>query len=230
MKAVHALARVVFATIVVRRARMFCAHPKEKHMHVTRMASAVLAAVITFAAAPALSNSDAQQAADKPAVVTTPEVFNFDKLAAQAKEMLAKAKPGAGSVGATIAKYPGYYISLNARNKNGGGEFHKNWNDILIVLDGEGTEYTGGTMVDGKDAPGGEIRGTRLEGATAHPMHKGDFISIPSSTNHMQTVAPGHTLVVLAIKIDASNPAAASAALVDLMKQQSANAHAPAGR
>lgn len=196
-------------------------------MHATRMASAVLAAVTAFAAAPSLSVA---QQADKPAVVTTPEVFNFDKLAAQAKEMLANAKPGSGSVGATIAKYPGYYISLNARNKNGGGEFHKNWNDILIVLDGEGTEYTGGTMVEGKDAPGGEIRGTRLEGATAHAMHKGDFISIPSSTNHMQTVEPGHTLVVLAIKIDASNPAAASAAFLDLMKQQSANAHAPAGR
>lgn len=187
--------------------------------------SRALPAILAFSAALTLgaSSAAAQQPTDKP-IVNTPEVFNLEKLAAQGKELLAKAKAsGKDSVGITVSNYKGHYMTLNARVKSGGGEFHKNWNDFLIVLDGGGTELTGGTLVDGKAGSGpGEMRGTKLDGATSHTLHKGDFIHIPAGTNHQQLVGPGQTLTVLAIKVEAKD-AAGSAALMDLFNMQNAS-------
>jgi mannose-6-phosphate isomerase-like protein (cupin superfamily) len=92
---------------------------------------------------------------------------------------------------------------LSARTQSGGGELHKHFADFLIVIDGEGTELTGGTMVDGKEGPNGEVRGTHLEGATPHVLHKGDFIHIPAGTPHQAIEAPGQTITTYVIKVEA---------------------------
>jgi len=143
----------------------------------------------------------AQEAA-KPVITTTPEVLNFAELAERGKALLDKARAGSGSAGITLANYKGHYTMLTARTGSGGGELHARYSDFLIVLDGEGTEMTGGTMVEPKEGANGEIRGKTLEGATPHLLHKGDLIHIPAGTPHQAIEAPGQSIIIYVIKVE----------------------------
>ncbi len=145
--------------------------------------------------------ANAQDAA-KPAITTTPEVLNFAELAERGKALLEKARAGSGSAGITLAQYRGHYTMLTARTGSGGGELHAHYSDFLIVLDGEGTEMTGGTMVDPKEGANGETRGKTLEGATPHQLHKGDVIHIPAGTPHQAIEAPGQSIIIYVIKVE----------------------------
>jgi mannose-6-phosphate isomerase-like protein (cupin superfamily) len=136
-----------------------------------------------------------------PAMVTSPEVLNLDALAAQGEQLLAKARAGNGSTAITLANYKGHYTMLTARTKSGGGELHQHYADFLFVIAGEGTELTGGTMLNPKDLPDGEVRGTGLDGATPHILHKGDVIHIPAGTPHQAIEAPGQTITIYVIKV-----------------------------
>lgn len=136
-----------------------------------------------------------------PEIQTQAEVLNLDSLAEQGKALLEKARAGSGSAGITLANYRGHYTMLTARTKSGGGELHKHFADFLFVIDGEGTELTGGTMVNAKELAGGEIHGTGLEGATPHTLHKGDVIHIPAGTPHQAIEAPGQTITIYVIKV-----------------------------
>lgn len=144
------------------------------------------------------------QTAAEPAIQKMPEVLNMDQLAERGKALVEQAKSGSGSVGITLSRYPGHYTMLTARSKSGGAEVHGHFADFLIVVDGEGTELTGGTVVDPKTNPNDEIRGTRLEGATPHVLHKGDVIHIPAGTPHQAIEAPGQTITIFVIKVEES--------------------------
>jgi mannose-6-phosphate isomerase-like protein (cupin superfamily) len=175
-----------------------------------RVLSLACACLVTSPMWAAVKNG-AQVAGDaKPAVVTTPEVLNLDALAVQGRDLLEKAKAGTGSAGITLAQYDGHYTMLTARSQSGGGELHKHFSDFLFVVAGEGTELTGGTMVDPKEGANGEVRGTRLEGATPHALHKGDLIHIPAGTPHQAIEAPGQTITIFVIKVE--EPAATAGA------------------
>jgi mannose-6-phosphate isomerase-like protein (cupin superfamily) len=136
-----------------------------------------------------------------PVIVTTPEVLNLDALATQGEALLAKARAGNGSTGITLANYKGHYTMLTARTKSGGGELHQHYADFLFVIAGEGTELTGGTLLNPKDQPDGEVRGTGVEGATPHILHKGDVIHIPAGTPHQAIEAPGQTITIYVVKV-----------------------------
>ena len=142
------------------------------------------------------------QAAPQPPITTTPEVLNFAELAQRGKALLDQARQGSGSAGITLARYHGHYTMLTARSGSGGGEQHAHYSDFLIVLDGEGTEMTGGTMVEPKEGPNGETRGKTLEGATPHVLHKGDVIHIPAGTRHQAIEAPGQSIIIYVIKVE----------------------------
>jgi mannose-6-phosphate isomerase-like protein (cupin superfamily) len=149
----------------------------------------------------------AQTPSEQPAITTTPEVLNFAELAQRGKALLEKARAGSGSAGITLARYPGHYTMLTARTASGGGELHAHFADFLIVVDGEGTEMTGGTMVDPKEGANGETRGKTLEGATPHLLHKGDVIHIPAGTPHQAIEAPGQSIIIYVIKVEAPGSA-----------------------
>jgi mannose-6-phosphate isomerase-like protein (cupin superfamily) len=174
-----------------------------KVFHARIACSAVL---LSAAAGVALAQNSSTAA--EPPLQTSPDVLQLPQLAARAKALLAQARKENGSVSLTLSRYPGHYTMLSARTTSGGGEVHTRVSDFLIVIDGEGTELTGGTMVDPKPGDNGEIRGTRLEGATPHVLHKGDVIHIPAGTPHQAIVAPGQSITLFVIKVE--DPAAAS--------------------
>lgn len=146
------------------------------------------------------------------AITTTPEVLNFDELAQRGKPLLDQARKGSGSAGITLARYNGHYTMLTARTASGGAELHQRFSDFLFVVDGEGTEMTGGTIVDRKEGANGEIRGKTLEGATPHVLHKGDVIHIPAGTPHQSIEAPGQTITIYVVKVEAPSTAVTNTA------------------
>ena len=146
--------------------------------------------------------ANAQAQPGPPVITTTPELLDFAELAERGKPLLDQARNGSGSAGITLAHYNGHYTMLTARTASGGGELHQHYADFLIVVDGEGTEMTGGTLVDPKTNPGGEIRGKTLEGATPHLLHKGDVIHIPAGTPHQAIEAPGQSIIIYVIKVE----------------------------
>ena len=155
-----------------------------------------MAALLSVAAVGAFAS--AQSA---PPMQTAPDVQSMASLAEQGKAVLEKARAGSGSASLTLANYNGHHTMLTARVKSGGAEQHMHFADFLIVLDGEGTELTGGTMVDRKESPDGENRGSKLEGATAHVLHKGDVIHIPAGVPHQSIQAPGQSITIYVIKV-----------------------------
>jgi mannose-6-phosphate isomerase-like protein (cupin superfamily) len=154
------------------------------------------------------SYARSQAPAAQPPIQTTPEVSNLTELAERGRALLDKARQSGGSAGITLSRYPGHYTMLTARTASGGAELHEHFADFLIVVDGEGTELTGGTIIDPRTNPGGEIRGTRLTGATPHVLHRGDVIHIPAGTPHESIEAPGQTITIFVIKVE--QPASAA--------------------
>jgi mannose-6-phosphate isomerase-like protein (cupin superfamily) len=143
------------------------------------------------------------QGAQTQAAAPTVDLLTSGAVAAWGLTQLSEARQSeSGSAGMTLNKYPGHYTMISARTKSGGAEVHANFSDFLIVIDGEGTELTGGTVVDPKEGPNGETRGLRLEGATSHALHKGDVIHIPAGTPHQAIEAPGQTLTLFVIKVE----------------------------
>jgi len=134
----------------------------------------------------------------------TVQLWTSNDLSQQARGLFARAAASNGSAGATLTRQPNQYTMLTTRTRSGGAELHNQWCDYLIVLDGEGVELTGGTVVDRREEADGEVRGTRVEGAQSHSLHKGDIIFIPAGTPHQAIEPSGKSLTVFVIKSVAS--------------------------
>jgi mannose-6-phosphate isomerase-like protein (cupin superfamily) len=160
----------------------------------------VLCVVVMFAVT---ASTGWSQAVPTQGAEASIDLLTSGDLAAWGLAQLAKAKQSqSGSSGMTLKKYPGHYTMITARAKSGGAEVHAHFSDFLIVVDGEGTELTGGTVVEPKEGADGETRGLRLEGATTHALHKGDVIHIPAGTPHQAIEAPGQTITIFVIKVE----------------------------
>lgn len=139
---------------------------------------------------------------------SSPSAGGFDEMTRaqldqRAAELLkqAEASPsGLGSV--TLQKYPGHFTMLTVRTKSGGAEQHDHAADMFLVLSGEATEVTGGTIENAKTSSPGELRGSRVVGGTEHAMRPGDVIHIAPGTPHQTLVAPGQTFTYFVIKVE----------------------------
>jgi mannose-6-phosphate isomerase-like protein (cupin superfamily) len=125
------------------------------------------------------------------------------QMQAKAAELLAQAKASpAGMASVTLNKYPGHSTMLTVRLKSGGAEQHDHANDIFVVISGEATEITGGTMEGKKEASTpGEFRGTRVVGGTEHVMRAGDVVHISPGVPHQTVVAPGQVFTYFVVKV-----------------------------
>lgn len=173
-----------------------------------RMRMLALGAAAVMAAATTVHYATAQTAAPvptvaAPAAATDPsDYFSSDTLRAKAAELLAKAQASpSGSASATLATYPGHYLNFTVRVKSGGAEFHTNWNDVFIVLDGEGTEVVGGSIPDVTYDAKGEGHGAKVVGGTEHKLAKGDVLHIPPSTPHQTLVEPEKSFSYFVVKV-----------------------------
>jgi len=179
-----------------------------KHMRVLALgAAAVMAAVTTVHYAEAQTSApapaDATTAATAATAAADPsDYFSSEVLRAKAADLLAKAQSTpSGSASATLATYPGHYLNFTVRVKSGGAEFHTNWNDVFVVLDGEATEVIGGSIPGVTYDAKGEGHGAMVVGGTAHKLTKGDVLHIPPSTPHQTLVEPGKSFTYFVVKV-----------------------------
>ena len=103
--------------------------------------------------------------------------------------------------GGAVVEDPGLRVLAN-RRESGEVEFHEKTNHIFIIVEGEATFVTGGTMVDAKQTAPNERRASKLEGGQTHHLTKGDVITIPAKTPHWWKEVPTKTIAYYAVNIE----------------------------
>jgi mannose-6-phosphate isomerase-like protein (cupin superfamily) len=103
--------------------------------------------------------------------------------------------------GGAIVSDPGLIVLAN-RREAGPVEYHEHTNHIFIIVEGEATFVTGGTMVDPKQTSPDQMRATAIEGGETHHLSKGDVITIPAKTPHWFKEVPTKTVAYYAVNID----------------------------
>jgi quercetin dioxygenase-like cupin family protein len=103
--------------------------------------------------------------------------------------------------GGEIVNDKGLVILANRRGA-GEVEVHDRTNHIFIIVEGEATFVTGGTLVGAKNTAPGQIRATNLTGGQTHQLKKGDVITIPAKTPHWWKEVPTKTIAYYAINTE----------------------------
>ena len=103
--------------------------------------------------------------------------------------------------GGAIVSDPGLIVLAN-RREAGPVEYHEHTNHIFIIVEGEATFVTGGTMVDPKQTSPDQMRATAIQGGETHHLSKGDVITIPAKTPHWFKEVPTKTVAYYAVNIE----------------------------
>ena len=103
--------------------------------------------------------------------------------------------------GGQIVNDKGLIILANRRGA-AEAEVHDKTNHIFIIVEGEATFVTGGTLVGAKTTAPGQIRATSIEGGQSHQLRKGDVITIPAKTPHWWKDVPTKTIAYYAINTE----------------------------
>jgi mannose-6-phosphate isomerase-like protein (cupin superfamily) len=103
--------------------------------------------------------------------------------------------------GGEIVNDKGLIILANRRGA-GEVEVHDKTNHIFIVVEGEATFVTGGTLVGAKNTAPGQIRAANLTGGQTHQLKKGDVITIPAKTPHWWKEVSTKTIAYYAINTE----------------------------
>lgn len=93
---------------------------------------------------------------------------------------------------------------LAVRVKSGQGEWHHDFADILIGVEGEAEIVTGGTVINAKETKPGEKRGDGVQGGKRQPFRAGDAIRIEPQTAHQVLLKPGTTFRYFVVKVRTS--------------------------
>jgi mannose-6-phosphate isomerase-like protein (cupin superfamily) len=103
--------------------------------------------------------------------------------------------------GGPIISDPGLIVLAN-RREAAGVEYHEHTNHIFIMVDGEATFITGGTMVGAKRTSPEQMTATSIEGGETFHLSKGDVITIPAKTPHWWKEISTKTVGYYAINIE----------------------------
>lgn len=103
--------------------------------------------------------------------------------------------------GGSILNDKGLVILANRRGA-GEVEVHAKTNHVFIIVEGEATFITGGTLVDSKETAPNEIRAKSSQGGQTHHLTKGDVITIPANTPHWFKEIPTQTIAYYAVNIE----------------------------
>jgi mannose-6-phosphate isomerase-like protein (cupin superfamily) len=89
-------------------------------------------------------------------------------------------------------------------NRRGAGEVevHEKTNHVFIILEGEATFITGGTLVDARQTAPGQTRAKSVTGGTTYHLSKGDVITVPAKTPHWFKEVPTQTIAYYAINLE----------------------------
>jgi mannose-6-phosphate isomerase-like protein (cupin superfamily) len=124
--------------------------------------------------------------------------------------MIAKAKaerkPDQPLFAQPILQLAPYTASLEYRGAVGPAAVHETEAEMFYVIDGSATLVTGGKLVNEKRTNPENLTGTAIEGGSARPVAKGDFIIVPEKTPHWFSTING-TIVLMSFHAPRPLPA-----------------------
>jgi mannose-6-phosphate isomerase-like protein (cupin superfamily) len=93
-------------------------------------------------------------------------------------------------------------IVLAQRRGAGEVEVHEKTNHVFIIVEGEATFVTGGTLVGARETAPGQRRAPSVQGGEVHHLTKGDVITIPAKTPHWFKEVPTKTIAYYAVNTE----------------------------
>jgi len=93
-------------------------------------------------------------------------------------------------------------IVIAQRRGAGEVEVHEKTNHVFIIVEGEATFVTGGTMVNPRNTDPGQIRAANVQGGQVHHLTKGDVITVPAKTPHWFKEVSTQTIAYYAINTE----------------------------
>ena len=93
-------------------------------------------------------------------------------------------------------------IVLAQRREAGEVEMHEKTNHVFIIVEGEATFITGGTLVNARQTAPDQTRAASVDGGETYHLTKGDVITIPAKTPHWFKDVPTQTIAYYAINTE----------------------------
>jgi mannose-6-phosphate isomerase-like protein (cupin superfamily) len=93
-------------------------------------------------------------------------------------------------------------VILAQRRTAGEVEVHAKTNHVFIIVEGEATFVTGGTLVDAHQTGPDQTRAKSVQGGETHHLTKGDVITIPAKTPHWFKEVPTQTIAYYAVNTE----------------------------
>ena len=93
-------------------------------------------------------------------------------------------------------------IVLAQRRGAGEVEVHAKTNHVFIIVEGEATFVTGGSLVSPRNTAPDQIRAASVNGGEMHHLSKGDVITIPAKTPHWFKEVPTKTIAYYAVNLE----------------------------
>ena len=140
-------------------------------------------------------------AADAPAV----QVNTASQLQALVSSLRKQAEAGNGIAIADLAKYPTHYTQLIVRTRSGEVEIHQQFDEMVIILDGEAKITTGGTPQNPHSVRPGELRSESVSGGTPVAMGTGNMLQLVAGTPHQVILPPGGFVAYVDAKVAHTN-------------------------
>ena len=93
-------------------------------------------------------------------------------------------------------------IVLAQRRGAGEVEVHEKTNHVFIIVEGEATFVTGGTLVDARQTAPDQRRASNVQGGQTYHLTKGDVITIPAKTPHWFKDVSTQTIAYYAVNTE----------------------------
>jgi mannose-6-phosphate isomerase-like protein (cupin superfamily) len=93
-------------------------------------------------------------------------------------------------------------ILLAQRRGAGEVEVHEKTNHVFIIVEGEATFVTGGTLVNARETAPNQRRAPSVQGGQTYHLTKGDVITIPAKTPHWFKEVPTQTIAYYAVNLE----------------------------
>jgi quercetin dioxygenase-like cupin family protein len=130
----------------------------------------------------------------QPAPDNEPQYLSHDEITKRIK-----ADPS-GLYSQVMLSRAGGLVMITTRDKSGEGESHDNWNDFIIVQEGEAKFTLGGTLTGAREVGPGEKRSTGITGGKIVTLRPGDYVFAPANTAHRMELAPGGKIRYIVFK------------------------------
>lgn len=114
---------------------------------------------------------------------------------------LVQAAQAKGSSGTTLAKTDSHALQLSVRTESGGAEVHSHFDDVMVVMGGSASLVTGGTVIDPKTYPNGEIKGSAIRDGVQQQLTSGDVVHVPAGTPHQLILEKGSKFEAFVVKV-----------------------------